>query len=369
MDYVYNWFKNKGLPVGYHSFHEDKILDYKGTNVVGRVKGRRKGPVIMLNGHLDTVEICEGWTKNPLKATIEGEKLYGLGALDMKSGVVAIMLAVEAFVNTVDEFNGEILYTFVSGEEGPYGLGTDALILDGVTDNVDVAIVTEPSSGFTGIDFPCLCLGARGGWSYTVEFVGKSAHAANPEEGISAIKDVAKVLLELENIDLEEDRKLGKGSNCVIEMKGGGAACSVADKAEFTVFRHVVRHEDKEYILNEIHEAIKRANIESDFTVKFRQSPHDKNAGFQPYIVNDDDPYTKNIQKSIKEIANNEATISYFSSIGDFNYLGSRANIPTYVFGPYGENYHKADEYVFLDTVVKTSEIIYDFLVRTLVED
>ncbi|MCR2045185.1 M20 family metallopeptidase [Anaerosalibacter massiliensis] len=369
MNYVYSWLKEKDIAVKYHNYTEDKILNYKGINVIGRIKGQKKGPVVLLNGHLDTVKICEGWTREPLKATIEGDRLYGLGALDMKSGVVAIMLALEAFVNTVGEFNGEVLYTLVSDEEGPYGLGTDSLILDGITDDVDVAIVTEPSSGFTGIDFPCLCLGARGGWSYTVEFIGKSAHAANPEEGISAINDAAKVLLELEKVELKEDEKLGKGSNCVIGISGGGAACSVADKAEFTIFRHIVRHENKEYIINEINKAIKRANIRSKTNIKFRQSPHEDNGGFQPYIVDKDNPYTKIIQQSIKEITNTEATISYFSSIGDFNYLGSRVNVPTFVFGPSGANYHTADEYVLLDTVVETSQIIYDFLVKTLVKD
>ncbi len=188
MEYVYNWLRERELPAEYHEFYEGRVTNFRGKNVIGRLTGVDEGPTVVLNGHLDTVNICEGWTRDPLGAEIEDGKMYGLGTLDMKGGDVAIMLAVEAFKNTVDEFNGEILYTFVSDEEGPYGLGTDALLLDGITDNADVAIVPEPSSGFAAIDFPCLCLGARGGWKYTVRLTGKSAHGANPEKGINQCK-------------------------------------------------------------------------------------------------------------------------------------------------------------------------------------
>lgn len=369
MDYTYDWFEKRRLPVEYHHFHEKKVTDFRGTNIIGRLKGQAEGPVILLNGHLDTVQICQGWQRDPLVAEIEGDKLYGLGALDMKSGCTSIMLAVEAFANTFDSFKGEIIYTLVSDEEGPYGLGTDALILDGITDNVDAAIVAEPSSGVAKLPFPCLCLGARGGWNYTVNFTGKSAHAANPEQGIDAIAEAAKVILELKKIELKSDAKLGKGALCIIEMNGGGAACSVADKASFTVFRHVVRGEDLDYLRKEVNQAIKRANIKGEASMKFRDAPHADNGGFQPYTVSENNPFTRMIKESILSVTGKKGAIAYVNSIGDFNYLGSRAKVPTYVFGPTGENFHSADEYVNLNTVVKTGEVIYDFLKRVLVEN
>lgn len=366
MEYTYNWFRKKELPVEFHRFHEDKITGFRGTNIIGKLQGHDEGPTVLLNGHLDTVEICEGWTKQPLGAEIIGNKMYGLGTLDMKGGCTAIMLAVEAFAKTVDRFNGEVLYTLVCDEEGPFGLGTDALILDGIIDNADVAVVPEPSSSFAGIEFPCLCLGARGGWKYTVEFKGKSAHGANPEKGINAISEASKVLLELEKTELISHDKLGKGSICVIEFMGGGAPLSVPDKASFSVFRHVTIGENMTDLRKEVEEAIKRANIKGSATIKFRESPHPDNAGFQPYVVSESNPYTKAIKESILSAAGTEPNIGYFSSVGDFNYLGSRAKLPTYVFGPKGDNYHSADEYVDLDTVVKTAEVIYDFLKRVL---
>jgi succinyl-diaminopimelate desuccinylase len=368
MEFVHNWLKEHGLNAEYHKFHEKKITDFRGTNVIGKIIGNSEGPQVLLNGHLDTVNICEGWTKDPLGAEVEDGKMYGLGTLDMKSGDAAIMLALEAFNNTVDDFNGEILYTFVSDEEGPYGLGTDALILDGIIDDADVAIVPEPSGGFTGVEFPCLCLGARGGWKYTVELKGKSAHGANPEKGINAINEASKVMLELKKTELKPHDKLGSGSICVLDIEGGGAPLSVPDRASFSVFRHVTIGEDRKYLRKEVAEAVKRAEIEGSYAMSFREAPHKDNGGFLSYVVSESNPYTKEIKNSIKAATGLESNNTYFSSVGDFNYLGSRSKLPTYVIGANGENYHSADEYVELDTVLKTAEIIYDYLKRILVD-
>lgn len=347
MEYAYDWLKKRNINTKIHNYEDKIITKYKGKNVIGSLKGKENGPKVLLNGHLDTVQICEGWTYNPLKATREGNRLYGLGALDMKSGVAAIMLALHAFKNTVKEFYGEILYTLVE---------------DNITNDVDVAIVPEPSSGFSACDFPCLCLGARGGYNYTVKFKGKSSHAAAPELGINAITDASKVILELEKMEGLKDDKLGKGSFALIGINGGGAACSVADKAEFTAFRHIVRGEDKDYIVNEVNKAVKNTNIKSKVEINFRKAPHENCDGFLPYTVDKDNEYTYILQKSIENTTEKKGETAYFTSIGDFNYLGTRVGVPTFVFGPHGENYHSSDEYVLIDTVVKTAEVIYDFL-------
>jgi succinyl-diaminopimelate desuccinylase len=367
MDFAYSWLYERDLPAKYHRYKENKITNYEGTNIIGSIKGAAEGPTILLNAHLDTVNICEGWTRNPLKAEIEEDKMYGLGALDMKSGAAALLLAIYAFKNLIPSFKGEILYTLVSDEEGPYGLGTDALIMDKLIDKADIAIVTEPSSSFSGTSFPCLCLGARGGWNYTVNFTGKASHAANPELGINAISDASRVLLELEKAISIVDEKLGKGSISVIEINGGGAVCSVADKAYFTIFRHVVRGEDKNYIEKELFDAVKRADIKSTVELSFRDAPHPECAGFEPYIVEEDNPYSKLFIESIKKTTGTNANIAYFSSIGDFNRIGSRMKIPTFVFGPQGKNYHMSDEYVLISSVIKTAEILFDYLVEVLV--
>ncbi len=368
MEYAYNWLLDHELSPTMHHYHEEKIIGFKGKNVVGRIKGQKEGTKILLNAHLDTVNICKGWSKDPLKATEDGNKLYGLGALDMKSGAAAMMIAIDAFQKLHPEFAGEIMYSFVSVEEGPFGLGTQAMMHDKLCNDADVALIPEPSSGFSKNAFPCLCLGARGGINYSVRFTGKAAHAANPEEGISAIVDASKVMVELKQLDTIEDEKLGQGSLCIIEAKGGGQACSVADDASFTIFRHVVRGEDETYLKEEIQKAIENAGIQSKAEIQFREGPFDGNGGFEPYTVEETDPYTISLNNCIKEVTNMPAKIAYFSSIGDFNTIASNLQVPTFVFGPEGENYHTYDECVYIDSVVKTAEVIYGYLKELLLK-
>ncbi|GAU78233.1 M20 family metallopeptidase [Fusibacter sp. 3D3] len=362
MNYVYQWLKGHNIDCELVPYEESLITGFKGLNIVGRIKGRGYGPNILLNGHLDTVNICEGWLTDPLTPVLKEGLLYGLGALDMKSGVVAQLLVLKELNQNKAFLKGDVIFSFVSDEEGPYGLGTNFFIDSEYGKDADVALVAEPSSGFTKKSFPCLCLGARGGYNYTVEFFGKSAHAANPEQGINAAIDAAKVMACLEDLPLIHDEQLGSGSLCIVDVKGGHDVCSVPDKASFTVFRHIVRGETKETIIREVEAAVAKARIKSKYNIVFRKAPSDAYDGFQPYVVDEKHPFTDLFCTIIENTTNSKPNIAYFSSIGDFNFIASRMKIPTYVFGPSGDNYHTHNENVQINTVTQTAHLMYQFI-------
>lgn len=83
------------------------------------------GPTFMLNGHVDTVLAVEGWSRDPWQGWRDGDRLYGLGACDMKSGVVAAMLATRALAQNRDRWRGTALFTSVVDEEA-YSVGARA---------------------------------------------------------------------------------------------------------------------------------------------------------------------------------------------------------------------------------------------------
>lgn len=367
MEYVYTWFEDNNMNPFLHEYHESKITDFKGKNIIVDLAGKEDGPTICINGHLDTVKLADGWTKDP-NGEIEGDKLYGVGSLDMKSGCAASMIALKAFVdNHKDNFKGKILSTYVSVEEGPYGMGTNALIEEGyINEDIDYSIITEPSAGFTGNPFPDLCLGARGGYSLSVELTGKAAHGASPDLGISAAVDASKVVLELENVDYLEDPYLGTGDVAVIGVESIGGACSIPDKAKISIFWHIVVGEDESTITKEIEKAIERADIKCDYKIKFRDAPSEESKGFLPYTIDGEDPLTQEFIKTVKDVCGEKPTNSYFSSMGDFNYLGSRLEAPAIIFGAAGKDYHSDDEYVELETVYKTAQVLYSFLEKIL---
>ncbi|WP_324822622.1 M20 family metallopeptidase [Sinanaerobacter sp. ZZT-01] len=365
MDYVYNWFHKHNMEAVFHEYHEEKVTGFQGRNIIVQLEGEKPGPTICLNGHLDTVKLCNGWTKNP-KGEICEDRLYGVGALDMKSGCAATMLALKAFTKNHKDFNGKIISTYVSVEEGPYGMGTNSLIEDGYLENIDFSIITEPSAGFTGKPFPDICLGARGGYGLEIEFFGVSAHAATPELGVNAAEAASKVICELQNIDYIEDPYLGKGSLCVVAVECDGGACSVPDYAKIKLFRHIVVGENEKSITEEIEKAVERAGITCKYAIRFREAPSEGSRGFMPYTITGEEPLAKEFIETVDEVCEKPASKSYFQSIGDFNYLGSRLGAPAVIFGAAGKNYHGSDEYTELDSVVKTAQVVYAFLEKIL---
>ncbi len=366
MEYCYEWFKNNDMDISYHNYTDNKVTNFSGINIIGEIKGNEDGPVLLINGHLDTVEECAGWSKNPYIPFEKEGKLYGLGALDMKSGCAAAMLAIREFKRNVKSFKGKIIYSFVSDEEGPYGLGTNFLLNDGLMNESNIAIVTEPSSGFLHMKEPVICLGARGGYGYSIKIHGKSSHAATPENGINAVDEAGKLIVELSKTISICDEKLGHSSHCVIGIEGGGAACSVPDNAEIKIFRHIVRGESKDTIVKEIDEAAKRCELKGEYEIMFREAPLKNADGFMPYVVDEKLLEIEILKDSIKKITSKEAKIKYFSSIGDFNSIASKLNIPVIIYGASGDNFHGSDEAVDIKSFYETIEVLYDFLVKYL---
>lgn len=369
MDFVNGWFAERKIPAEIHTFYEPKETKFHGKNVVGIMDSGKPGPVIYLGGHLDTVQLCNGWTKPPYEGVIEGDYMYGVGALDMKSGCAAIMLALQKFAEekySNNSFKGKLIYHLVSDEEGPYGLGTVYIINDKIhnlAEEADFAIIAEPSSGFAKVPHPCLCLGARGGYNYTIKVYGKSAHAATPELGINAMVDAAAIVSELEKIPLEEDEKLGHSTPCVIRMNGGGAACSVPDYAEVEIFHHTVRGETQATIKSRVDKAIEAAGVRSRVEVSFRQSPAEGfDGGFDAYCIDENGELLKKLETTVEKVCGVPANLAYFQSIGDFNHIGGKLKIPTVLLGADGDNFHSSDERVNLKSAVETALIISEFV-------
>jgi len=365
MEYVLKWFQKNNIDAFVHEYHEAKVTGFKGKNVVVILEGKEEGPVICMNGHLDTVKLCNGWTANS-KGEIKDDRLYGVGALDMKSGCASTMIALKAFVENHKDFKGKIISTYVSVEEGPYGMGTNALIEEGYMKDVDFSIITEPSAAFTGNKFPNVCLGARGGYGLEIEFFGISSHAATPELGINAAEDAAKVIGELKNVEYIEDPHLGKGVACVVAVECDGGTCSVPDYAKVRLFWHIVLGESEETITKQIEKAIKRAKIECKYKINFREAPSEHSKGFIPYTITGEESMARDFMETIVDVCGIKPSVSYCQSIGDFNYLGSRLGAPAVIFGADGSNFHGKDEYAELDSVVKTAEVVYAFLEKIL---
>ena len=342
-----------------HRYEENKITGFKGENLVVRLSGKGPGKRILINGHVDTVPLCDGWTVDPYRGVEKDGRLYGLGALDMKAGIAASVFLLETLVEADVELNGDLVFTAVSDEEGPYGLGTHYTIMDGITDGCDYAIIPEPSAPFApGREkFPCVALGSRGTAIYFVRLTGKSAHGATPEKGINAVEDAARAIVALtENLDLGDHPLLGRGTMCITNLRGGDKYLLVPEEASFTIYRHTVDG-DANRALQEVKEILDDLGLESQVEVNLRDLPH-PDAYFLPWTIDEDNPLVRSLKRGSKEISGKTMQTTYFRSESDANHIAPRLKIPTVLFGPDGDNFHAADEFVEIDTMVDTARIM-----------
>ncbi len=342
-----------------HHYEESKITKFKGENLIVRLPGKGSGSRLLINGHVDTVPLCDGWTVDPYAGVVKDDRFYGLGALDMKAGVAASVFVLEALVEAGIELTGEIIFTAVSDEEGPFGLGTHYAILDGLVNNCDYAVVPEPTAPFAPGDekFPCVALGSRGTAVYFITVKGKSAHGANPEKGINAVEDAARIINALsDRLELGEHPLLGRGTMCITNLRGGEKYLLVPEEASFTVYRHTVEG-DADLALREVREIVDSLKLKSKVEVKLRDLPHPE-AFFRPWTVDENTELVQSLKRGTREILGKDLQKTYFRSESDANHLASRLQIPTVLFGPDGANYHAADEYVELDTMVDTARVL-----------
>ncbi|RBI61778.1 M20 family peptidase [halophilic archaeon] len=358
--FVYEWLDARDLDPEYHHVSEPDITEYEADNVVARLAGSDPdAATVLLNAHMDTVKLVEDWEEDPCSGRIEDGKLYGQGACDMKGGLAAVMVAFDALADA--DLAGDVVLTAVVDEEGPYGLGTDRLVRDGRIEDCDAAVVTEPGPVLAqeDVDNPALLLGARGRFLYDVEVRGRAAHGSQPHEGVNAVVDAGRVAEALSEMDVGSHPKLGDGSVCPLMLEGGSQTLSVPERARLMVDRHVVPGEDEDLVREQAEAAIASLDVESEVEVGFREAP-DPGIVYGPYVTDPDHALVGALADATRSVAGVDPEYGYFASVGDFNYLGHRAELPTVIVGPDGGNIHGAGEFVYTDEVVETARIVAD---------
>lgn len=225
-------------------------------SIVAIARAPGAGPVLMLNGHLDTVGV-EGYDGDPFSGRIDDGRLHGRGSFDTKSGVAAAMVAA-ARGHAEGALRGDLVLTLVADEEfGSTGTVETLAHLAEAGIVPSAAIVLEPSA----LE---LTVAHRGFAWFEVEFTGLAAHGSMPEQGVDAIAAAAALLRGLDDLrrrlqQSEPHALLGHGTVRVSTIEGGTDAATVADRCVLTVERRTLPDDDLDEVESQLRELVERA--------------------------------------------------------------------------------------------------------------
>ena len=340
-------------------FDEAEIVTY--GSVLGCIHGRRKGPRILMDGHIDTVPVIDRdeWVHDPFSGEIEDGRIYGRGASDMKGSVAAMITAAAGFAEeTGKDFAGDIYVSCTVHEE----------CFEGVSSRI-ISSLADPSFVIIGeATSTTVKIGQRGRAEVVVETEGVSCHSSNPEKGRNAVYGMMAVIGEIRKIVPSEHPVLGRGILELTDIKSFPypGASVVPSLCRATFDRRTLVGEDEGIILSQVNEAIARA-VAADPGIRARCYIAEGEGKcwtgetikarryFPAWLTDERNPYVQKALQGLKE-AGIEAPVSHFSFCTNGSHYAGERGIPCIGYGPSLESLaHVRDEYIGIDQLVKAA--------------
>jgi len=302
-------------------------------NVVGRACGRGGGRTLLLNGHMDTVGYAG--MSEPLQPRVEGRRLYGRGACDMKTGLAAIMLAGAHAARTRPA--GDVLVAAVVDEE-LFSIGSEALAGTVVA---DAAVVAEPTDLDIGIAH-------RGFIWLEAETAGRAAHGSRPDLGEDAIVAMAPAIAGVGELDgaLRSGRAhplLGHASVHASTIEGGGEWSTYPDRCRLAVERRTLPGETAADAEQELRRLLPESG---GVRVELVREPLETAA---------DEPV---VQALLRAAGTRLAGLPFWTDAALF----AAAGVPSVVFGPGGGGLHELVEWADLDQLERAVAVFAELV-------
>ena len=332
---VAEWLAGRGLEVRTAEVAPGRV------NVVGVARGGGGGRSLLLNAHLDTVGY-EGMT-DPLAPRVEGERMYGRGAYDMKAGLAAIMCAGARAVEL--GLAGDVIVAAVCDEEYA-SIGAHA-----VAEEVwaDAAIVAEPTG-----DHVRLAVAHKGFTWHRIEVSGVAAHGSQPDEGVDAIVHAGRVLGGIEALSADLAARpahplLGHGSLHASLIEGGRELSTYPDRCVMQLERRTLPGESREVVEAELQAILDRlAAADPQFRATLLTTLERP-----PLGTGLDEPIVAACKAALG--ADIEVVgVPFWADSAVF----SAAGIPTVIFGAGGAGAHAAEEWVDLAQLDRVTEAL-----------
>jgi acetylornithine deacetylase/succinyl-diaminopimelate desuccinylase family protein len=311
-------------------------------NVVAVARGTGGGRSLMLNAHMDTVGVAG--MIDPFEPRLDGGRLYGRGAYDMKGSLASCMLAAAEAAGRA--LRGDVILTAVSDEEFA-SIGTEAIA---ARMRADAAIVTEPTE-------LQIAVAHRGFVHLQVEVHGRAAHGSRPHLGIDAIAKMGRVLVGIEELDRRlranpTHRHVGSGSVHASLIEGGQEFSSYPARCLLQAERRTIPGENADLAERELREIVERAGEgDPEFAADVR-APISR----EPFEVTEDAEIVRHVRRQAASVLGAEPDLVGVSFWADSALLAA-AGIPTVLFGPIGEGAHAEVEWADIESLERCVEI------------
>ncbi len=328
--FVEGWLEARGIEVV-----ADEV---RGLPVLRAEVGPVDAPTVVLHGHLDVVPGRPG----QFEPRVEGDRLYGRGAYDMK-GALAAMLITTAAMREQDRVRVRLGIVGDEESEEEAERGSDYLVDNGFLG--DFAITGEPTDLHIGVE-------AKGVLALRLEVSGVAAHGATPWLGDNAVLKAIDVFRSIESLPFarQSSELFDRPSINLGRIWGGDALNKVPDRCVIDVDIRHLPDQDPASILEQV-----RGLPDVEATAIFTRPPA---------VVDRDSAFVLALREAVAAHHGGEAmSVGRDGASDAVSFL--RVGVPAVEFGPVGEGHHGPEEWVSVSALEGYRQTLEAFL-RTI---
>jgi succinyl-diaminopimelate desuccinylase len=325
--FVKGWLEARGI--------EASADELRGLPVLRAEVGPEDAPTVILHGHLDVVPGRPG----QFDPKLDGDRLYGRGAYDMKGGLAAMLVTTAAMR---DQEAVRVRLGIVGDEESEEEVerGSDHLVDTGFLG--DFAITGEPTDLHIGIE-------AKGVLALRLEVSGVAAHGATPWLGDNAVLKAHDVFRSIESLPFarHSSELFDRPSINLGRIMGGDALNKVPDRCAIDVDIRYLPDQDPAEVLEQV-----RGLADAEATALFVRPPA---------VVDRDSPFVRALRDAASAHHDGEPmSVGRDGASDAVSFL--RVGVPAVEFGPVGEGHHGPGEWVSISSLQTYRQTLESFL-------
>jgi succinyl-diaminopimelate desuccinylase len=326
--FVKGWLEARGIEAV-----EDEV---RGLPVLKAEVGPEDVPTVVLHGHLDVVPGLAG----QFDPRVEGERLYGRGAYDMKGALAAMMLTTASMAG---QDRVRVRLGIVGDEESEEETerGSDHLVDSGFLG--DFAITGEPTDLQIGVE-------AKGVLALRLEVGGVAAHGATPWLGDNAVLKAHDVFRSIESLPFarQSSELFDRPSINLGRILGGDALNKVPDRCAIDVDIRYLPEQDPETVLEQV-----RGIADAEVRTLFSRPPA---------VVDRNSPFVRALGDAAREHHREGEPMSVGRDGASDAVSFLRVGVPAVEFGPVGAGHHGPEEWVSVPSLEVYRQTLETFL-------